>query len=403
VLNAYVYDVVRTPRARVRREAGTLAAVPPYELLGQLLAALDDRVGLSASSAHVDELVVGVSTASGEQGADVARAALLWAGWPDDVSGTVGSRLCCSGLDALASAAAQVSAGMADLVIGGGVESMSRVPMLADKAAIAFDPELGERTGFVTIGVSADLTAQVTGLQRPELDAYGLRSHQRAAAAWAAGHFARSVVPVRGSDGQVLIETDEGIRAQMSAEDFARMPLLFPNDDEAHGRVERRLPQVGDFPAVHTAATAPQMVDGASLALIGNRDVERTLGAPPRARILAAATAAVRSPLLTATIDATRRALAMAKLTPGDLDIVEVNESFSVSPLVVQREFGFDDEMTNVDGGAVAMGHPLGGSGGMLLATALDALDRTGGRYGLLTIPAALGLGTALVIERLAA
>jgi acetyl-CoA C-acetyltransferase len=403
VLNAYVYDVVRTPRARVRRDGGTLAGVPPYELVGQLLAALDERLGLHAKDVHVDELILGVSTATFEQGADIARSATIWADWPDDVSGTVVSRLCCSGLDALAAAAAQVSCGMADVVVGGGVESMSRVPMLADKPAIAFDAELGERTGFVTIGVSADLTAHVAGLTRPELDAYGLRSHQRAAAAWAAGHYDHSVVPVRGPDGDVLIAADEGIRAQMTSADFEAMPLLFPDDAEAHGRVGRRLPELGEFPAVHSAATAPQMVDGASVALIGNRDIELTLGVAPRARILAATTGAVRSPLLTGTIDAIRRALSQAKLTPGDIDIVEANESFAVSPLVVQREFGFADDILNVDGGAVAMGHPLGGSGGILLATALDALERTGGRYGLLTIPAALGLGTAIVIERLAA
>jgi acetyl-CoA C-acetyltransferase len=403
VLNAYIYDVVRTPRSRVRRDGGTLAGVPPYELVGQLLAALDERLGLRTAALHVDELILGVSTATQEQGADVARAATIWAGWPDDVSGTVVSRMCCSGLDAIASAAAQVSSGMADVVVGGGVESMSRVPMMADKPAMAFDAELGERTGFVTIGVSADLTAHVSGLTRPELDAYGLRSHQRAAAAWAAGHYARSVVPVHGSDGQALLEADEGIRAQMTAADFEAMPLLFPDDAEAHGRVDRRLPDVGEFPAVHSAATAPQMVDGASAALIGNRDTERALGIAPRARILAAATGAVRSPLLTGTVEAVRRALTQAKLTPSDIDIVEANESFAVSPLVVQREFGFTDDILNVDGGAVSMGHPLGASGGILLATALDALERTGGRYGLLTIPAALGLGTAIVIERLAA
>lgn len=401
MLDAYVYDVVRTPRGRVRRDGGALASVPPYELVGQLMTALDERLGLAEKDVHVDEVILGVSTATQEQGGDISRTASIWAGWPDDVSGTVVGRLCCSGLDALAAAAAQVSTGMADLVAGGGVESMSRVPMLSDRVSMAFDAELGERTGFVTIGVSADATAYTGGLDRPELDAYALRSHQRAAAAWAAGHFDRSVVPVRGPDADVLLAADDGIRAKMTLADFEAMPLLFPDDQGAHDRVGRRLPDLGDFPAVHSAASAPQIVDGASLALIGNLEAARTLGRAPRARILAAATAAVRSPLLTATVDAIRRALAMAKLDPGDIDIVEANESFSVSPLVVQRAFGFSDDILNVDGGAVSMGHPLGASGGMLLATALDALDRTGGRYGLLTIPAALGLGTAIVVERL--
>ncbi len=401
MLDAYVYDVVRTPRGRVRRGGGTLSAVPPYELVGQLLHALDARLGLADRSVAVEEVILGVSTASHEQGANVARASVIWAGWPDTVSGSVVSRLCCSGLDALAAAAVQVSSGSVDIAIGGGVESMSRVPMLADKAAIAFDEELGERTGFVTIGVSADLTAQVNGVTREDADAYALQSHQRAAAAWAAGHYDGSVVPVRGPDGEVLLAADEGIRAAMTAADFAAMPLLFPDDAAAHARVDRRLPEVGEFAAVHSAATAPQMVDAASVALIGNRDAESQLGRPPRARILAASTGAVRSPLLTATIPSTDRALASAKLTANDIDIVEANESFSVSPLVVTKGFGFDPEIVNVDGGAVSMGHPLGASGGILLATALDALERTGGRYGLLTIPAALGLATSIVIERL--
>lgn len=405
MLDAYVYDVVRTPRGRVRRDGGALAAVPPHELVGQLMHALDERNDLAtgtADGAQVEEVILGVSTITGEQAGNVARASVIWAGWPDELSGTVVGRLCCSGLDALAVAAAQVSAGTAELVATGGVESMSRAPMMSDRPGIGFDEELGERTGFVTIGVSADATAATAGMTRAELDAYGLRSHQRAARAWSDGHFSDSVIAVLGVDGQPVLERDDAIRPQLSAADFAAMPLLFPDDASAHARVGRRLPELGEFPPVHTAAVAPQIVDGASLALVGSRAAEQVLHRPPRARILATATAAVRSPLLTATIPAIRRALERAKLTPDELDIVEVNESFAVSPLLVQREFGFADDILNVDGGAVSMGHPLGASGGILLATALAALERTGGRYGLLTIPAALGLGTAVVIERLA-
>ena len=401
MLDAYVYDVVRTPRGRVRRGGGALAAVPPWELVAGLLHALDDRLGLTTGAAHVDELILGVSTVVQDQGADIARSATICAGWPDDVSGNVVSRMCCSGLDALAAAAAQVTSGMADITVAGGVESMSRVPMLSDRASIAYDEELGERTGFVTIGVSADATAHFVGLDRPELDAYALRSHQRAAAAWADGHFDRSVVPVMDADGEVLLAADDGIRPAMTAADFEAMPLLFPDDEAAHARVGRRLPELGAFLPVHTAASAPQIVDGASAAVIATLGTAEVLGVAPRARILAAATAGVHSPLLTATFEAIRRALAKADLVPGDLDIIEVNESFSVSPLAVQREFGFRDEILNVDGGAISMGHPLGASGGILLASALDALDRTGGRYALLTIPAALGLATAIVVERL--
>ena len=401
MLDAYVYDAVRTPRGRVRRDGGSLAGVPPWELAAGLLTALDRRLGLGRVGVHVDEVILGVSTVTGDQAADVARTAVIAAGWPDDVSGSVVSRLCCSGLDAIAAACAQVSSGMADITVAGGVESMSRVPMLSDRPAFDTDEALADRTGFVTIGVSADATAHAVGLERPELDAYALRSHQRAAAAWTAGHYDRSVVPVVGPAGEVLLERDDAVRPQMTLADFEAMPLLFPDDARAHARVGRRLPQLGAFPPVHTAASAPQIVDGASAAVIATRAASEVLGAEPRARIRSAATAGVRSPLLTATVEAIERALKQAGISADDVDVVEVNESFSVSPLLVQRAFGFADEILNVDGGAVSMGHPLGASGGILLATALDALERTGGRFAVLTIPAALGLATALVVERL--
>lgn len=400
MLDAYVYDAVRTPRGRVRRDGGVLAGVPPWTLAAGLLTELDARLGLAERGVHVDEVVLGVSSVVGDQAADIARSAVIAAGWPDEVSGSVVSRLCCSGLDAIAAACAQVSSGMADITVAGGVESMSRVPMLSDRPAIEQDEALADLTGFVTIGVSADATAHVVGLDRPELDAYALRSHQRSAAAWAEGHYDRSVVPVRDASGEVVLARDDAIRPQMTLADFEAMPLLFPDDAVAHARVERRL-GLGGFRPVHTAASAPQMVDAASAAVIATRGAADLLGREPRARILSAATAGVRSPLLTATVDAIGRALKAAGIGADDVDIVEANESFSVSPMLVQRAFGFADEIVNVDGGAVSMGHPLGASGGILLATAMDALERTGGRYAVLTIPAALGLATALVVERL--
>lgn len=401
MLDAYVYDAVRTPRGRVRRGGGTLAEIPPQELTAQLLRALDERLDLSKRSIHVDDVILGVNTAIREQGANVAKIAAICADWPDDVSGTVVSRLCCSGLDAISSAAARVSSGVDDVIVAGGVESMSREPMLSDEPAIALDEELADRTGFVTIAVSADFTAHLAKLERAELDAYAYRSHQRSAAAWAEGHFKSSVIAVHDADGSILLDSDEGIRAEMSFADFAAMPVLFADDAVAHDRIGRRFPEVGEFVGLHSAASAPQMVDGASLALIANSRARDAMGVAPRARIVACATGSVRSPSLYGGVEAIRRVLRKANLVASDIDIVEANESFSVSPLLVQREFGFSDEIVNVDGGAVAMGHPLGASGGILLATALDALDRIDGRYALLTIPAALGLGTAIVIERL--
>ncbi|WP_405496790.1 thiolase family protein [Nocardia sp. NBC_00511] len=391
--DAFVYDVVRLPRGRVRRGGGTLAEVPPYELFGQLLSALEAR---SCPPEVVDDIVVGVSTAVGEQGGNVARAAALWAGWPDSVPGGVVSRLCCSGLDAVESGAARVGAGMAEVVVAGGVESMSRVPMLADRPAIAEDNDLGERTGFVTIGVSADLTAAEYGFTRAQLDAYAVQSHRKATAAG----IPDSVIPVR-KGGTLLLASDEGARADATGAAFAALPTLF-GSDPSWERVARRLPGAPHPVAgLHTLATAPQLADGASAVLLGTHRASRVLGRAPIAQIVGTAQTAVRSPLLTAPVSAARVALQRAGITPGDLDVVEVNESFAVTPLLLTRELGLDPVRVNPSGGALAVGHPLGASGGILIAQALDALRRADGEHALVTIPAALGLGSALVLRRM--
>ncbi|MFI9408036.1 thiolase family protein [Nocardia sp. NPDC052316] len=391
--DAYVYDAVRLPKGRVRKTGGTLAEIPPYELFGQLLDALESR---SLSPDSVDDILVGISTTVGEQSGNLARAAALWAGWPDRVPGGVVSRLCCSGLDAIESAAARVAAGCADVIVAGGVESMSRIPMLSDHPAIATDSNLGERTGFVTIGVSADLTAATYGITRAELDAYAVRSHQKATAAPGSD----AIVPVR-KGGTVLLEADEGARSDAGSTAFAALPALF-GDDPAWARVARRLPGA-PRPAdgLHTIATAPQLADGASAVVVGSVRAARTLGRRPIARIIGTAQTAVRSPLLTAPAAAARVALARAGLTAADLDVVEANESFAVTPILLTRELDLDEELVNPAGGALAVGHPLGATGGNLIVQALDALTRTGGEHALITIPAALGLGAAVVLRRL--
>ncbi|MVU80929.1 acetyl-CoA C-acyltransferase [Nocardia sp. ET3-3] len=390
---AFVYDAVRSPRGRVRKGGGTLAEVPPYELFGQLLNGLEVR---GCPPAAVDDLIVGVSTPVGEQGGDVGRAALLWAGWPDSVPGAVVSRLCCSGLDAVEAGAARVAAGFADLVVAGGVESMSRVPMLADRPGIAVDAGLGERTGFVTIGVSADVTAAEYGITRAELDAFAVRSHRKASAAVGSG----SVVPVH-KGGSVVLAADEGARADACVSAFAGLPTLF-GADPSWERVARRLPGSA-FPVggLHTIATAPQLADGASALLLGNRRAEHLLGRAPVARIVGTAQTAVRSPLLTAPVSAARVALQRAGISARDLDVVEVNESFAVTPLALMRELGLDEARVNPSGGAVAVGHPLGATGGILLTQALDELRRRDGEHALVAIPAALGLGSAMVVRRM--
>ncbi|QBJ96367.1 thiolase family protein [Rhodococcus sp. ABRD24] len=389
----YIYDAVRTPKARARRQGGTLAAVPAHELLAQLLSALQDR-GLPAEA--VDDVIVGTSTAAGEQGGNVARAGVLWAGWPDQVGAGVVSRLCCSGLDAIESASAKVASGIADVVVAGGVESMSRVPMLSDRPAFVDDEELGDRTGYVTIGVSADLTASEYGLTRTDLDAYAVTSHRRAAAAPAS----RSVIPVR-SGAATILESDEGPRPDVTLESLAELAPLF-GEDPSWSRVAMRLPAVGrPDGGLHTAATAPQMADGAALALFGSSAARHRIGHEPIAEVVGVAQAAVRSPLLTASVAASRRALENAGITAGQLDVIEANESFAASVLVMTRELGLDPNKVNPLGGSLATGHPLGAGGGALLVNALDQLSRVDGEYALVTIPAALGLGAAVVVRRL--
>jgi len=390
---AFVYEAVRTPRGRVRRDGGTLAGLPAHELLAQLLRELERRdLPLDA----VEDVVIGVSTAHGEQAADLGRVAVMAAGWPDAIPAGVVSRMCCSGLDAIATASAQVRSGMLDVVVAGGAESMSRVPMMSDKPAFAFDPGVGGTTGFVTIGVSADLTAAKHGFSREELDGWAVRSHRRSAAAtWG------SVVPVM-QDGETVLAQDEGARADTTAESLGALAPLF-GDDPLWSRVEERFPGF-ERPAqgLHTVGTAPQLCDGASASVIGSAAAERVLGRAPRGRIAGWAHTAVRSPGLDGTVAAARLALERAGIDVADVAVAEFNESFSVTPLLLTRELRLDPERVNIQGGAVSVGHPLAASGGILLANALDLLERRGGGYALLVIPAALGVSMAVVVEGLA-
>lgn len=389
---AFVYEAIRTPRGRVKRDGGTLADVPAYELLAGLLTEFTAR-GIPADA--VEDIIAGTSTVFGEQAADVPRMAIMQAGWPDEVPAGMVTRMCTSGLDAIAVASAQVKAGMADVMIAGGAESMSRVPMFSDEPAFAIEDAVGELTGFVTIGVSADLTAAKHGFTRSELDAWAVRSHERSAAApvW------ESLIPVRRDD-RVLLAADEGARPGTTLESLAGIPPLF-GDDPLWARVERRFPGfTRPSEGLHTVATAPQLCDGASAAVIGSEAAQGTLGRAPVGRIAGWAYTAVRSPRLDGTVEAARRAMKRAGVSTADIDVAEFNESFAVTPLLLIRELGIDPERVNIHGGAVALGHPLGASGGIILANSLELLGRRGGRYGLLVIPAALGVSMAVVVER---
>jgi acetyl-CoA C-acetyltransferase len=399
-MDAYIYDAIRTPRG-AGKAGGGLSGVRPVALLAGLYRELAARTGVDP--AVIDDIVLGCVTQVGEQGANLAKVAALYAGWSDRVPGMTLDRFCASGLDAVNLAAAKVSSGMEDLVVAGGVESMSRVPMMSDQGAWYSDPEVARATGFVHMGVSADLIATLDGVTRAQCDAWALRSHARASAARREGHFARSLVPVRDGSGAVVLERDEWIREGLTAEKLAALPAVFAEAGRRGGDAIAlgRYPEAGAIAHVHTVASAPGVVDGAALVLIGNKAAGERYGLRARARVRSYANASVEPVvMLTAPAPATRKALARAGMSIGDVDRYEMNESFSAVVLRYLRELELDADRVNVDGGAIALGHPLGATGAVLLGTLLDALERDDRAVGVVAMCAGAGLGAATVIER---
>ncbi|MEV4655108.1 acetyl-CoA C-acetyltransferase [Micromonospora sp. NPDC049301] len=399
---AYVYDAVRTPRGR-GRDTGALHGVKPISLVVGLIDALRERnPGLDVD--RLEDLLLGIVTPVGEQGGDLARAAALLAGLPDHVGGVQLNRFCASGLEAVNSAAARIRSGWEHLLLAGGVESMSRVPMGSDGAAWATDPQTALATSFVPQGVSADLIATLEGFTRDDADGYALRSQERAAKAWAGGHFARSVVPVRDGNGLDILTVDEHPRPGTTREALAKLTPSFATMGEAAGFDAVALQKFHWLEAiehVHHAGNSSGIVDGAALVLIGSAEVGRDLGLTPRARIVGAAvTGADPTLMLTGPIPATHKALAAAGLTLDDIDLFEINEAFAAVVLKYVRDLGLDPDRVNVNGGAIALGHPLGATGAMLLGTALDELERRDLRRAVVTLCIGGGMGVATVIER---
>ncbi|MGW5577415.1 acetyl-CoA C-acetyltransferase [Micromonospora chokoriensis] len=399
---AYVYDAVRTPRGR-GRDTGALHGVKPISLVVGLIDALRERnPGLDVG--RLEDLLLGIVTPVGEQGGDLARAAALLAGLPDEVGGVQLNRFCASGLEAVNSAAARIRSGWEHLLLAGGVESMSRVPMGSDGAAWATDPQTALATSFVPQGVSADLIATLEGFTRDDVDGYAVRSQERAAKAWAGGHFARSVVPVRDGNGLDILTVDEHPRPETTREALARLAPSFATIGEAAGFDAVALQKFHWLEAiehVHHAGNSSGIVDGAALVLIGSEQVGRDLGLTPRARIVGAAvTGADPTLMLTGPIPATHKALAAAGLTVDDIDLFEINEAFAAVVLKYVRDLGLDPDRVNVHGGAIALGHPLGATGAMLLGTALDELERRDLRRAVVTLCIGGGMGVATVLER---
>ncbi|MER7008863.1 acetyl-CoA C-acetyltransferase [Dactylosporangium sp. NPDC000555] len=399
---AFVFDAIRTPRGRGKQN-GSLHGVKPISLVVGLIDELRRR-NPGLDPARIDDVVLGVVSPIGDQGSDIARIAAIAAGLGETAAGVQLNRFCASGLEAVNIAAQKIRAGWEDVVLAGGVESMSRVAMGSDGGAWAMDPETNLATSFVPQGIGADLIATMDGYRREDVDAYALESQTRAAKAWAGGYFTRSVVPVRDRNGLVVLDRDEHVRAS-TMEGLGALPASFATIGELGGFdavALQRYHWVERIDHVHTAGNSSGIVDGASLVLVGSEAVGNAFGLTPRARIVSAAVSGA-DPLimLTGPAPASRKALDKAGLAVEDIALVEMNEAFAAVVLHFARDMGFDLEQVNVNGGAIAMGHPLGATGGMLLGTLVDELERRGERYGLATMCVGGGMGIATIVERL--
>ncbi len=398
--DAYIYDHVRTPRGKGKKD-GSLHQATPVWLLRTLLKALQSRHELD--TALVDDVVLGCVTPVGEQGADIARTAVLDAEWAQTVAGVTQSRFCASGLESVNLAAAKVMTGWEDLVVAGGIESMSRWTMGSDGGAWFMDPRINTKLGFVPQGVGADLIATMEGFTRGDVDAFAVNSHRRAAAARAEGHFSKSVVPVHDIAGLLMLAEDETIRPGTNAEALAKLEPSFAMMGQMgfDATALRKYTTVERIEHVHHAGNSSGIVDGAALMLVGSREGGAKAGLKPRARIRAAAVIGSEPTImLTGPTPACRKALAKAGMAPKDVDLWEINEAFAVVPMKTARDLGVDMDRVNVNGGAIAMGHPLGATGCIILGTLLDELERRNLATGCATLCVGGGMGIATIIER---
>lgn len=396
---AFVIDFVRTPRAK-GSSRGALTQLTPVDLLVHLENALVERTGVDPG--RIEDVMVGNSAQVGDQGGNIARTSVLLAGWGADVPGGTLNRFCASGVDAVAQTAARIRGGDLGLAVAGGVESVSRVPMFADRGPLWTDPDVIRRIGSIHMGVAADLNATIEGYDRDELDAYGLETQTKAAAAWDAGFYAGSVVPVTRADGTV-VDRDELMRPSTTAESLAALQPAFTELGES-GQDALALaahPEVGAIHHLHTVGTSPALADAAALLMIGTADAVRTLGVRPRARVLASATTSVDPVImLTAGQSAVQQVIAKAGLSPADIDVFEFAEAFAALCLRFRRDLDAGAERMNPNGGTIAMGHAFGATGAILVGQCIDELERRGGRYGVAAVSGAAGLGVAVLVER---
>lgn len=400
MIEAYIYDAVRTPRGKGKKD-GSLHQATPVWLLRTLLQGLQQRHNLDTSL--VDDVILGCVTPVGEQGADIARTAVLDSGWAESVAGVTLSRFCASGLEAINMAAAKIRAGLGDMVVAGGVESMSRWPMGSDGGAWVMDPRINSGTAFVPQGISADLIATLEGFSRADLDAYAAESHRRAALAQSEGRFDKSVIAVKDINGMLMLGRDETIRPGTSAESLAKLMPSF----EMMGTMGFDATALDKYTTIervihaHHAGNSSGIVDGAALVLLGSKEAGQKAGLKPRARVLMTAECGSEPTImLTGPTPACKKALAKLGMTPGDIDLWEINEAFATVPMKTAKDLGVSMDRVNVNGGSIAMGHPLGATGAIILGTALDELERTGKSTALATLCIGAGMGIATIIER---
>ncbi|MCP2253767.1 acetyl-CoA C-acetyltransferase [Prauserella aidingensis] len=398
---AFIYEAIRTPRGK--NKGGALHGTKPIDLVTGLIDEIKSRhPGLDP--AKIEDIVLGVVSPVGDQGADIARGAAMAGGLPDSVAGVQLNRFCASGLEAVNQAAARVRSGWEGLLLAGGVESMSRVPMGTDGGAMFTDPATNYDTYFVPQGIGADLIATLEGFSREDVDRFAVRSQEKAEAAWSGGYFAKSVVPVKDMNGVTILDHDEHRRPGTTVEDLAKLKPAFEGIGEMGGFdavALQKYHQVEKLNHVHTGGNSSGIVDGAALVLIGNEQVGKDLGLTPRARIVSTAiTGSDPTIMLTGPTPASEKVLAQAGMTTDDIDLFELNEAFASVVMKWMKDLKLPEEKVNVNGGAIAMGHPLGATGAMILGTMVDELERRQERRALLSLCIGGGMGIGTIIER---
>ena len=401
MVDAYIYDAVRTPRGKGRPN-GALHAVTPINLARQVLEALRDRNNLDTGK--VDDIVLGCVSPVGEQGSDIARVAAIMADYDEKVPGKQLNRFCASGLEAVNSAAAQVMSGQSDLTIGGGVESMSRVAMGSDGGAWATDPQVAYETYFAPQGIGADLIATLQGFSRADVDNYACESQARAARAWDSGYFENSIVPVVDQIGMTVLDHDEHMRPGTTVDDLGQLKPAFTDLGEKFGFDSvalQKYPTVEAINHVHTGGNSSGIVDGSAGVLIGSKEIGEQLGLKARAKIKGfASIGSEPTIMLTGPAPSARKVLERCGMDKSDIDLFELNEAFASVVMLFMEDLGVPHDKINVNGGAIAMGHPLGATGAMILGTVLDELERRGEGTALINLCVGAGMGTATIIER---